>query len=304
MRAEHAATLLSVGVESRVFAVSSSTSGLLLSPPPSHSETCMPTVCTRNFLGKPSSNLHAVLFPALRGKGFSTPAWHALSEDPVGDWCCWDRAWEKDTAEKAKGLLTGLGRSMTAREGPVHLRLLRVECRLLSSKSDIRLGNEKTSLMNKHHISPPDTRQLAWFSVMSSWPWPTMCYFHTVHIRDATNARIDECSPTPTDIKLKGEAENPHIVQAGTGHIVLVDYKNRLINDEKNNCLFFQPLGFRTSLCLLLTVISHEFPVCSLATLDYFPYWLWNYVIIQIASMMASQACPQIVYRSHLMFPF
>lgn len=104
MRAEHEATLLSVGAESRVFAVSSSTSGLLLSPPPSHSETCMPTVCTRNFLGKPSSNLHAFLFPALRGKGFSTPAWHALSEDPVGDGCCWDRAWEKDAAEKANGV--------------------------------------------------------------------------------------------------------------------------------------------------------------------------------------------------------
>lgn len=54
---------------------------------------------------------------------------------------------EKKTLQKRQmGLVTGLGRSMTAREGPVHLRLLRVECRLLFSKSDIRLGNEKTSL--------------------------------------------------------------------------------------------------------------------------------------------------------------
>lgn len=127
-----------------------------------------------------------------------------------------------------------------------------------------------------------------------------MWYFRTVHIRAATNAHIGDYSPTPADIKLKWEVENPHIVQAGTGHIVLVDSKNRLINDEKINCLFFQPLWCRTSLCLLLTVISHEFPVCSLATLDHFPYWLWNYVIIQITSMMASQACPQIVYRCFL----
>lgn len=35
-------------------------------------ETCAQTVCTRNFLGKPRSNLHVFLFPPLRGDGFTS----------------------------------------------------------------------------------------------------------------------------------------------------------------------------------------------------------------------------------------
>lgn len=174
MRAEHEAALLSAGVESQAFAVYSSTLGLLLSPPPSHSETCMPTACTRNFLGKPSSNLHVFLFPALGGKGFSTPAWHALSEDPVVDGVVGTKLVKKTLQKRRRGwwqdwvatrwqgrvLSTGIFSQWSA------------DCysATVISDSAMRRHHEWT----KHHTSPPDTRQLALFSVMSGWPWPTM----------------------------------------------------------------------------------------------------------------------------------
>lgn len=221
---------------------SSSTSGLLLSPPPSHSETCMPTVCTRNFLGKPSSNLHVFLFPALRGKGFSIPAWHALSEDPV-----WRRVLlgqglrKKDAAEKANGAGDRSGTQYDGEGGsrPPASSQSGAQTALQQEWYQTRQWEDLTILNKTPYLT--STACMVFLSCPADLDLP--CDTSILFTSGLTNERTSRQLQSNTrwhQIEMRS-GKSSHCIQAGTGHIVLVDYKNRLINDEKINCLFFQP---------------------------------------------------------------